>query len=225
MPKRANSGHGHQVSPSLIAHRQVPYVRGMARQPKNFAIESVRVSPYEPAARVRIGPTAYVPRRFFATIVLTEPRAEVEMVVRVSAFGQASATEIKIETAPHESITTSTLRRILIDPMLRAAVAKATLPAEPVGDSPTTFRTVEGDLWSSPPVGTDERVVAAARIYTEAKAARNRAPTEAVAAALGYSRAQAARYVKRARETGLLPKLQDKPSKSGAWTKIRDEQS
>jgi hypothetical protein len=53
----------------------------------------------------------------------------------------------------------------------------------------------------------------AAQIYSEAVAAGSRAPAVAVANALNRSRAQAARYIRRARELGLLSPL-DLPEKT-----------
>ncbi|HZU54821.1 MAG TPA: hypothetical protein VFA06_03025 [Actinocrinis sp.] len=69
--------------------------------------------------------------------------------------------------------------------------------------------------WFSPPAEagvrgkrvSNDRVAEAAQVYAEALAAGSNAPGEAVAKALGYSRATAARRIRAARERGLLPPL------------------
>lgn len=55
------------------------------------------------------------------------------------------------------------------------------------------------------PRGVRARAATAAKVYLEAQNKGNNAPTEAVAAMLDVSRSQASRYVRAARDAGLLP--------------------
>lgn len=207
-----------------------PYRQSVPQNPKNFVIERVTVTPldarFEP---VRTSPTAGVPPRFRAEVHLSEPRLVVYMTVRVIPPGQPRVTEIEIRADPRDSISTTTLRRVLVDPMLRAALTEAETPIEAADHiHPGAYRfpgAPEGTYWVSPhPSTADERVPAAAAIYKSAVAAGSKAPTEAVALELRVSKASASRYVRAARAAGLLPKIKDRQPKSGVW-KVRDQQS
>lgn len=184
-----------------------PYRQAVAQTPKNFAIERVTVTPYEPAGRVRTSTSTAVPTRFFATVYLAEPRMVVEMVVRVAVGGQARVTELRIETDPRDSISTTTLRRVLIDPMLRSALAEASIPIDERSEVVSNAYRAPGtpdDSFAAD--AADDRVRYAAQIYGHALASGSRAPTEAVALEMHVSKATASRHVREARKAGLLPK-------------------
>lgn len=54
-----------------------------------------------------------------------------------------------------------------------------------------------------------DRAREAARVYSDAVKRGSRAPAVAVANEMGYSRSQVARYIRRARELGLLSRLEN----------------
>jgi hypothetical protein len=209
---------GARVSPQ----RPQPYLHGVTRMPKNFVIDRVQTSDHR-GNWIRSGRTNIVPEEFKARISLFDSEMFVFMTIRVDPGGQARVIDLRVELAEDgaDAITTTTLRRVLVDPMLRAALAVATKTVKERDDvlpgvNPPVFQ-VEGDggdenarVYWSPPAGANERTAQAAEVYQQAVVSGSRAPTEAVAAAMGYSRAQAARYIRAARDAGLLPQLEAK---------------
>jgi hypothetical protein len=207
---------------SLPSQCHLPYRHGVARKPKNFAIEVVgNVRPHERAFSVRVSPTAFVPSRFTAWVVLAQPRVRVDVELAIPPDGrQPIVRELTVTpgvdfAAP---ISTTTLRRILVDQIVRAVMAKAAAISEGhVVDrsdiGPGMYQLVgdpEDNMRFTPPMTADQLTARAAQVYREAQESGSRAPTGAVAAALGYSRSQASRYVRAAREAGLLPRVEGK---------------
>lgn len=175
----------------------------VAREPKSFRHHVVIVQyPDDELSWVRISPQTSVPERFRALIRLDEPDLRAVLTIRVDPSGRARVVGLEIETDQRDgAITTSLLRQVLIDPMLRAALRAAQHPRFPLVEQQ------DGQTAAAPSVAVDDRVIQAAHLYREALASGDRAPTAAVAAAMGYSRAQASRYIRAAREANppLLP--------------------
>lgn len=207
------------TDPPLQWQCHVQYRRGVPQPPKNFLIEIVgNVRPHERAVAVRVGPTSVVPSRFTAWVVLAEPRVRVDLELVVLSATKPVVRELTVTPSVDGAapITTTTLRRVLVDPIVKAVMDKAAkfsegrvidrsdvLPGafQLPGDPDDEFRL-------TPPTDQpNERVRQAAQIYGQAAAFGSRAPTEAVAQALNVSKAQASRYVRAAREANLLPPL------------------
>jgi hypothetical protein len=195
------------------------YLRVVARESEGFKIEQVVVQRHERSGLIRTGPGTAVPTRFIALIDLGQPKLTVSMDVIVDQAGtRPRLVELSLQTDLWTSITTSALRRVLVDQLLQAALDRATVPVTGAPEvHPGAFK-AQGELdsaWVSPPPrppgrgsGTpDDRAQEAARIYSDAVTRGSRAPGVAVANTMGYSRAQVARYIRRARELGLLPAL------------------
>lgn len=157
----------------------------MPRPPERLQIERIVISPDAHAQRVNRSARNTIPDRFRATVYLTEPKLVLDMVIRIAVGGQPRVSELQMECHPGESITTSLMRQVPIDTIVRRALGEASLPRVPIDQS--------GD-----------RVERAALVYRQAVSAGSYAPTEAVAAELGYSRSHAARLVGQARDRGLL---------------------
>ncbi|TLW93552.1 hypothetical protein FFT09_09215 [Saccharomonospora piscinae] len=180
------------MSRALVRESHRPYRPGMPRQPKNFSIAWVSIEPLSPTGYLPTGPDTAVPTRFIASFALEQPQASVTIEVFVGADLRPVVVDLAIRANVKEPITTSVLRRVLVDQLLSRALAEAAVPREPT-DQPRHRRKV------------DQEAELAARIYLEAVATGSRAPTMAVAHTMNRSRAQASRYVRRARELGLLP--------------------
>jgi hypothetical protein len=188
------------------------------RKPKEFKINEVLVQRSEQTALIRTGPDTAVPSRFTATVALQQPELTVWMdVIMTQAGTRPNLVDLRLQVDFRASITTSVMRQVLVDQLLQAALDKATIHIEDDPRAhPHAFRT-EGDpedqAWVSPPPRPpgsgrntpDKHAREAARIYSEAVMRGSRAPGVAVAHEMGYSRAQVARYIRRARELGLLP--------------------
>lgn len=173
----------------------------MARQPKDFQIGWVSpVEPREPVSYMRTGPDTAIPMRFRASIALAVPDVAVAIEVFTGADLRPRIYELTVRSNVQRPITTSTLRQVLVDQLLRAAVKEAEIP---VSSLPA------GTVLGTPPVPAtgkgDEDASTAARIYSEAVASGNPAPAMAVASVMGRSRAQVARYIRKARQLGFLP--------------------
>lgn len=208
--------------PSLVLPRQCPdpYRPDVPRQPKNFQIDSVYVE-RRGEGYLSTGPDTAVPSRFEARFVLGIPEATVTIEVFVGADLRPTVIDMHIRTKVLGPITTSLLRQILIDQLLDAALTEATVPAsvreEWLASLPPHIQqqAVPPARPRNPTPSPDERARSrvdedarlAAQIYSEAVAAGSRAPAVAVANTLKRSRAQAARYIRRARELGLLSPL------------------
>jgi hypothetical protein len=189
----------------------------VARTPKNFVIDAVQTGNHR-GNWIRIGRSTAVPEEFTARFSLYEHEVLVFVVVRVDPGGQARILDLRVVVdEAGETITTTTLRKVLVDQLLRAALSAATTKIEDRPDAhpdiePAPFQIAAGDdrVYWSPPPGASDKVAQAADAYREALASGSRAPTAAVAEALGYSRAQASRYIRAARDAGLLPRLEER---------------
>lgn len=193
-----------------------PYRRTVPRQPKNFAIETVvHVTPAQRWVPIRTGPTTYVPSRFTARLLLAEPKLVVDVDVVVGTGGQARLQELAViaDQAGAVPISSSTLRRILVDQVLRAVLTAASRSdaTDRPDLRPGAFQLPgdEEEAWVEGK-GTPQ-VRRAAQIYISARASGSRAPTEAVATEMNVSRSQASRYVRAARDAELLPEADDSP--------------
>lgn len=189
-----------QTRRALLAEQAPPYRPDVPRAPKNFQIAWGTVEPLDDhPGYLRTGPDTAVPSRFEASFSLVTPPASVTLEVFVGADLRPRVAELAIRSNVQTPITTSVLRRVLVDQLLREALTLATVPA------------ADQEKWiTTRPQETrhpdeDENANIAATIYAEAVASGSRAPTKAVALSMGRSRAQAARYIRRARELGLIP--------------------
>ncbi|MGX7829080.1 hypothetical protein ACTG9Q_28760 [Actinokineospora sp. 24-640] len=190
----------------------------MPRLPKNFKIEWVSVDELTPGGYVSTGRDTAVPTHFQASFVLSEPDVTMQMEVMVGADRRPLVIEATVRGKTKAPITTSVMRQVLIDQLLRAAMVEATVPASvrerwlaslPPGVQPVDRREAE------PVPSADQRFRSqadhdaqmAAQIYSDAVASGDRAPGIAVAHAMNRSRTQVSRYLRRARDLGLLPPL------------------
>ncbi|WP_447006649.1 hypothetical protein ACRAKI_09300 [Saccharothrix isguenensis] len=193
------------------------YRSAVPRLPKNFRIAWVSVDVLPPDGYLALTPDSAIPVRFQANFVLDEPDVAATMELFVGPDLRPVVLSMTVKAKATAPVTTGVMRQILVDQMTRAAVEKATVPAsvrdEWLATLPPGFQPVEQREASLP--DADERVRnqadddarRAARIYSDAVAAGNRAPAVAVANVMNRSRTQAARYIRRARELGLLPPL------------------
>lgn len=204
----------HAISPPLACHRRDTKVRPMPQRPKNFRIARLEVTPASPSpARVRTGPDAAAPARFTAAVQLAAPDLHVDVDILVTPGGLPAVQRLTVWASPTTALTSSSLRQVLLDPVVRAAVAAASEPtAERPDLMPGAFQ-VEGDpegqAWVSAPAGADGRVRQVARLYNEALSAGSKAPALDVSETVHISRSQAARYIRKARELGLIPPVGD----------------
>lgn len=179
------------------------------RAPKNLRIDSVTIERLSPEAYLPAGPDNAVPVSFEAHFQLGEPPAAVRIEVFVTPDHGPVVLELGIRSNTATPVTTSMLRQVPVDQLLREAMTAAAVPASvreewlaslPSGTTATT---------AEPGVNTpaDHDAHTAAQIYSEAVASGSKAPAVVVGHRMGRSRAQAARYIRRARELGLLPPL------------------
>jgi hypothetical protein len=122
--------------------------------------------------------------------------------------------ELAVRPGKKTPINSTVLRGILLDQIIPAAVKAASKPIKERPDvMPGAFQVSgeedESRAWVSPAPGVNEKVLQAARIYREALSAGSRAPAAIAAEEMNLSRAQVARYIRKAREAGLLPPVDD----------------
>jgi hypothetical protein len=213
-------------SPVLPRQRPDPYRPSVSRPPKNFRIDSVSIEPLQPKGYLSTGPDSAVPSRFEAHFSLDLPETSVTIEVFVHPDLGPIVLDIAIRAKADAPITTSLLRQVLVDQLLQRAVREATVPAavreEWLESLPASARDA-AQLTDTPREPTltaeartriqfDDDARTAAQLYQEALAAGSRAPTMAVSRAMNRSRAQAARYIRRARQLNLLrqPESADK---------------
>ncbi|SDC74028.1 hypothetical protein [Actinokineospora iranica] len=176
----------------------------MARQPKDFRIAWASAEPSAPLGYLLTGPETAIPMRFRASITLETPPATVTIEVFVGADLRPRVHELAIRSNTQFQITTTVLRQVLVEQLLREAVAKAEVPVSALPP---------GAILGAPPqpevahgkAETDAQT--AARVYSQAVTSGSPAPAMAVAREMGRSRAQVARYLRKARQMGLLPEL------------------
>lgn len=201
---------------SLASQRAGTIVRTVPARPKNFRIESVDVrdpDPERPAAPVLTAQGKAAPSTFVADVRLAEPDLLVEVGIRMQAGGRPVVHHVTVWATPATPLTSGSLHKVLLDPIVRAALEEAQQPVEEMPDfAPGAFHVPgepEEQLWVSTPARADDRVRQIARLYKEAVTAGSKSPGLDAANAVGISRAQAARYIKRARDLGLLPPLEE----------------
>jgi hypothetical protein len=205
-----------------------PYRPGVARPPKNFRIAWVSVEPREPTGYLQIGPDTAVPTLFEANVQLANPEAAVAIEVFVGGDLRPVVIELRIRTKVRTPVTTSMLRTVLVDQMLQAAMEEATVPLSVREDWLATLPPAiasQAPTWETQtaPPSAEQRVSrnaevdarTAARVYQEALATGSKAPAVVVAHTMNRSRAQVARYIRRAREMGLLPALEPTQGAAG----------
>jgi hypothetical protein len=186
----------------------------MPQRPKTFTIGRVQIHPHERTAQIRTGPRTAAPSRFSAIIQTKAPDLEIAVAIVLEEGGTPVVEELVVHPSPGTRLSSTTLRGLLLDPVVRSAVQAA---SRPVIERPDVHRNAfqikgepgENQAWVSVPAGADERVQQVARLYREALAAGSRAPAEEAAKAVNISRAQVARYIRRARAAGLLPPVAD----------------
>lgn len=172
------------------------------------------------------------PNELTASADLEEVGLVVTFAVRVAVGGTYHVVRLGVQPrgmGTQPVITSRALRAIRLDELAREAVRKLERPvvmredyapgAFQIIDDPEriwanygSFRDItnpEDLIWVSRPVlgqrrAPREQAEIAARLYTEAVASGSRAPTQAVADQLGYSRSQVSRMIRTARDLGLL---------------------
>lgn len=190
----------------------------VAREPRDIEIAGVHVSAEQQVGWVRTGDTTAVPTRFEAKVFLADPAVVVLLLVLVDSGGRPHVREFHVAArVPNPPITSTLMRRIPVDHLLKAAVDAASVTVKNRPDIHAGAFQLPSDpdhqAWVSPqpaPTGRGRevpvsRVVRAAEVYLQALAAGSAAPTETVASVLGYSRSSASRDIRNARKQGLLP--------------------
>ena len=186
--------------PAQIPHAARSYRRTVARQPKDFKIAWVSyVEPLKPVVYVRTGRDTAIPTRFRSTVTLAEPEMAVTIEVFTGADLQPRIYEMTLRTNVQRPINSSRLRQVLVDQMMKAVMKEAEVPVDSLPPD-----AVKGIEYIPATGNAEEDASIAARIYRDAVNSGNPAPAQAVASAMGRSRAQVARYIRRARELGFL---------------------
>ena len=161
---------------------------------------------------VRLGPDTVAPRRFGATIEVG--RLEVELVVELD---NKHTPHCRSVTVRNTDVTANTLREIGLAKLVALALEAATWPYEETatgGRMPIFPGSRERErLYEQSAEGarrprkgsplTEEDLAKVAEIYRTA-VAHGDPPDEAIAHAMHASRSTAARWVRKARDVGLL---------------------
>ncbi|GLY55009.1 hypothetical protein [Lentzea sp. NBRC 102530] len=189
----------------------------MPRLPKNFEIAWVSIDELAPGGYLSTGPNTAIPNRFQANFQLENPPAAVVLEVFVGADLRPVAISVKVQASTKTPVTTSVMRQILIDQLVQRAVEEATVPASkreewlatlpPGAVQPTDRSDAAPSADQRTRTQADDDARRAALIYAEAVSRGNRAPAVAVANVMNRSRTQVARYIRRARELGILSPL------------------
>lgn len=238
----------------------------MPREPKAGSFVIARVAPPEPTpphmAWMMIDQVYAVPMRFSVTFELSEPAFIVTIdvamegtrasVARLEAIrGRRNERNFMVDT--DDGVTTTNLRQVLVDRLVRRAVEAVRQPVEFLpeetraalirgGAMPhavergvsTMFRvpgvTPPGQYQFSPRPGggaresTKVRIAEAADFYKQAVANGSKSPQKDAALAMGISTSQASRYLKSARDAGLLDEPKKPLSEMSAedYTRMRE---
>ena len=200
----------------------------------------VKAIRHESARPVLTRPGYAAPSVIVASAELADVGLSLNFAVFVSPGGTFRVRRLTVSAAGSSAaITSRALRTIRLDYLAHEAVRQHEQPVSMLPDhdsgafqafqfaadatdpwgSHGNFRDIrnpQDQIWrSSPALGrrltSREQAEQAARIYTEAVATGSRAPTQAVAAELGYSRSQASRMIRTARDLGLLPNPHQSP--------------
>jgi hypothetical protein len=205
----------------LPRRRPAPYGPGVPRAPKNFRIDMLHVEEMPPSGYVRSGPDTAVLTHFQAGFALGIPQVSGKIEVILIDGLRPSVIELSIRSRAQDPVNSTMLRQILVDQILQAAMEKAAIPLAEYEEwlkKSRNGRTLEPWPREAPGGGTptsrelarrraDEDARKAAQVYAEAVASGSRAPAVAVSETMNRSRAQVARYIRRAREMGLLSPL------------------
>jgi len=165
-----------------------------------LTVGQIHCLPENDATWVRTGPGTALPSRLNARFVVADPAVDVTMRILVDGSGRPVVGSLTIDCKPGVNVSITLMRRLPVDAMMREALNRSAVqrPEPTPAEAPkyTRFRPVDED-----------RVKRVAEVYRLALAGGSIAPTEVVAATLGYSRATASRDVRRARKVGLIPPL------------------
>lgn len=218
----------------------------MPREPKagSFIIASMQV---EPPSRHQtwtlINHSTAVPTSFTAAFQLKRPQFHVRITVNTKT-GRPTVTQLEVTpgrlledgriSGGQDGVTTTNLRQLLIDRLVRTAFEAVRRPAEMAGeenrllllnsgfppDQADTLNRMTFRVPGATPPGRmqihqgphehrgretpQDRITKAAELFRQATAAGSAAPVKDVGIALGYSTSQASRYLKAAREQGIL---------------------
>ena len=188
----------------------------MPRQPTDFEIGTVYIDVEDRIAPVSISATEYVPRKFWARFQLVRPKLEVVALIWIASPGnRPTIRQLTMVANENTPVTTTVLRRVLVDQLIKEAVKAAAMPTRVVTGLDVAGHAYEahGGIWVGPapqPLSGRGRdtangnAEAAARIYSAATASGSRAPGMEVKAQMHISRSTATRHIRRARELGLL---------------------
>ena len=187
----------------------------MPQRPKVFRIARIHIQVAGSPAPVRTGPKTAAPARFTAWAELRNPDVLVALTIVLEVGAVPVIEELVIQPGPKKTPVTGTvLRGILLDQIVPATIAAAGKPVTGRPDvAPGAYQfdgmSNEGQAWVSATPGADERVQRVAQIYREALSAGSRAPAAVAAEEMNLSRAQIARYIRKAREARMLPPVND----------------
>jgi hypothetical protein len=166
------------------------------------------------AGLVRVGPRELLPAHFWATIDAVGALPAVTLEIEVDVGGPPRCRSLTVTAPDGTEVTSEMVRSVPVRRLVRDAAAGALekfelnpdgtpRPAPMTGDDVFAFRTRLDGRREPGQVATrsdDELLTRVATIYRDAP----RAPTQAVASALQYSRAHAGRLVMQARDRGFL---------------------
>jgi hypothetical protein len=207
------------ASASLHDHLHSSYDPCMPRTPSSdrFEVKGLTAAADERAGWVAISTSRAIPTRFTIRANLSRPDCDVALLAVVGSDGEVmvKSAQINVPVPGSASLTTSTMRSILIHHLVQLAIEKV---ARPVNFMPEVHRgafQVEGQseegVWVGPVPHEGrgrrtprDQINVASGLYREAVARGSRAPVKDVAAILGISASQVSRYLKSARADGLL---------------------
>lgn len=198
---------------------------------RGVRIKSIDITPSEQAFPVLLTDGRALPGHFIARAVLSEPACGVTLQIRLEQDSKPQVELVEISQLQHrrttrdgprvtrgEPVSGTMIRALALEKLVRAAVVRASVKAEPapdVTDVPGRVFRVPGeeDVWVVPPRRRrptaakgrhvpDEDLLAALAHYRAAKI-NGQAWIEHVSRTMLVSRSTAYRYVKTARERGL----------------------
>ena len=231
----------------LQAHCHGNYHPRMPREPKagSFVIADMQVDPVDERLYRAIDHSTAAPPVFSVAFQLEQPKFFVRLTVATTT-GKPIVTQLDVTpgwrekdgsvTGGAEGVTTTNLRQLLIDRLVRTALDAVRRPVEWVdeegvrrlimsgfsreeaialnrasyrvpGATPPGVLRIDGGPARLTGRGGQtplDRIQKAAELYRLAVERGSAAPVKEVGIALGYSTSQASRYLKTARERGLL---------------------
>jgi hypothetical protein len=199
----------------------------MARRPReDFAPSSFTARPTE-REPIRTGPRTVLPRQFEISARVDSLHVVLDVLVEIPGFTRVTSLRIA-PVSMTGSVTSSAMRHeVLIDQLVRLAVAELEESWEEAAEFPGGWRTASegpGQFYIGSPYRRPlrgELLAEAARVYNQATANENPAPTLAVAAELQFQRSQASRLIRAARDAGLIPPVERRRGKPGRQTERR----